>query len=297
MRRSPCRRPSAIRAERVGPRCTFAQQGKLAGSLLATRLECGPGNLGEAPCGQRRSTTFRAEWSRRAYLDEAGYQAKYDGLDQPIPTRSGASRASASTGSSRSPRSRTPASVPATSRSNGSRTASPTSPTTASTGISTTRGDQVAIIWEGDDPDESTARSPTASCTTQVCRFANVLQEARRQEGRPRHDLHADDPRGGLRDARLRAHRRDPFRGVRRLLAGSLWPSRIDGLRNRASSSPPTRACAAAARCRSRPMSTRAISSAGRAASMTTCWSCAAPARRSTWCRAATSDYDEAARR
>ena len=43
---------------------------------------------------------------------------------------------------------------------------------------------------------------------------------ARRQEGRPRHHLHADDPGSGLRDARLRAHRRRAFGGVRRLLAG-----------------------------------------------------------------------------
>ena len=44
--------------------------------------------------------------------------------------------------------------------------------------------------------------------------------QPQRREGRPRHHLHADDPRGRLRDARLRAHRRDPFGGVRRLLAG-----------------------------------------------------------------------------
>ena len=43
---------------------------------------------------------------------------------------------------------------------------------------------------------------------------------ARRQEGRPRHDLHADDPGGGLRDARLRPDRRRPLRRLRRLLAG-----------------------------------------------------------------------------
>ena len=42
---------------------------------------------------------------------------------------------------------------------------------------------------------------------------------ARRQEGRPRHHLHADDPRGGHRHARLRAHRRHPLGRVRRLLA------------------------------------------------------------------------------
>ena len=40
---------------------------------------------------------------------------------------------------------------------------------------------------------------------------------AGREAGRPRADLHADDPRGGVRDAGLRAHRRDPLGGVRRL--------------------------------------------------------------------------------
>ena len=44
--------------------------------------------------------------------------------------------------------------------------------------------------------------------------------QPQRREGRPRHHLHADDSGGRLRDARLRAHRRDPFGGVRRLLAG-----------------------------------------------------------------------------
>ena len=39
----------------------------------------------------------------------------------------------------------------------------------------------------------------------------------RRREGRPRHHLHADGAGGGVRDACLRAHRRHPFGGVRRL--------------------------------------------------------------------------------
>ena len=41
-----------------------------------------------------------------------------------------------------------------------------------------------------------------------------------RRQGRPRVDLHADDPRGDLRHARLRAHRRDPLGGVRRVRVG-----------------------------------------------------------------------------
>ena len=40
----------------------------------------------------------------------------------------------------------------------------------------------------------------------------------RHRRGRPRRDLHADDPRGDRRDARRRAHRRDPLRRLRRLL-------------------------------------------------------------------------------
>ena len=41
---------------------------------------------------------------------------------------------------------------------------------------------------------------------------------ARRVEGRPRRDLHADDPRARDRDPRLRADRRAPQRRLRRLL-------------------------------------------------------------------------------
>ena len=40
---------------------------------------------------------------------------------------------------------------------------------------------------------------------------------ARRRARRPRADLHADGARGGVRDARVRADRRDPLGGVRRL--------------------------------------------------------------------------------
>ena len=46
-----------------------------------------------------------------------------------------------------------------------------------------------------------------------------------RQEGRPRHDLSADDPGSRLRDAGLRADRRHPFGGVRRLLARQPRPA------------------------------------------------------------------------
>ena len=164
-------------------------------------------------------------------------------------TGSGASTASASTGSSPTPRSRTPPSTRITSRSNGSRTASPTSPTIASTAICPSAPTRPRSSGKATIPTESQAHHLRASSPSEVGHFANVLKCARRQEGRPRHDLSADDPRGGLRDARLRADRRDPFDRVRRLLARrARRPHR--GREVARSSSPPTRACAAAARCR-----------------------------------------------
>ena len=82
-----------------------------------------------------------------------------------------------------------------------------------------TRGDQVAIIWEGDDPNTS-KKITYRELHREVCRFANVLKNLGARKGRPRHHLHADDPGSRGRDARLRPDRRDPFGGLRRLLAG-----------------------------------------------------------------------------
>ena len=81
------------------------------------------------------------------------------------------------------------------------------------------RANQTAIIWEGDDPKDDKKRHLSGAARRGVPDGEHPAQPQRR-EGRPRHHLHADDPRGRLRDARLRAHRRDPFGGVRRLLAG-----------------------------------------------------------------------------
>ena len=55
-----------------------------------------------------------------------------------------------------------------------------------------------------------------AACTRLPVR--QRAQVARRQKGRSRHHLHADVGRGRRRDAGMRAHRRDAFGGVRRLL-------------------------------------------------------------------------------
>jgi hypothetical protein len=83
------------------------------------------------------------------------------------------------------------------------------------------RGDQVAIIWEGDDPNDDKHITYREAHEPGQCH-----EGARRPEGRPGHHLHADGSRGGLCHAGLRAHRRDPLGGVRRLLAG--LPRRAD---------------------------------------------------------------------
>ena len=83
------------------------------------------------------------------------------------------------------------------------------------------RGDQVAIIWEPDDPSAEAPRHITYRRALPRGEYLRqCAQVDGRQPRRPRHHLLADDPRGGLRHARLRAHRRHPLGGVRRLLAG-----------------------------------------------------------------------------
>ncbi len=82
-----------------------------------------------------------------------------------------------------------------------------------------TRADQVAIIWEGDDPSQD-EKITYRQLHERVCKFANVLKAHGVKEGRPRHHLPADDPRDRLCHARLRAHRRGALDRVRRVLAG-----------------------------------------------------------------------------
>ena len=67
------------------------------------------------------------------------------------------------------------------------------------------------------DRDRPGARLQLRELHAEVQRMAAVLLALGVGAGRPRADLHADGSRGGVRDARLRAHRRDPLGGVRRL--------------------------------------------------------------------------------
>ena len=79
------------------------------------------------------------------------------------------------------------------------------------------RGDQVAIIWEGDEPTDQ--KSITyRELHGEVCRFANVLKAQGVKKGDRVTIYMPMIPEAAY--ARLRAHRRDPFRRLRRLLAG-----------------------------------------------------------------------------
>ena len=76
-------------------------------------------------------------------------------------------------------------------------------------------GDRVAFHWHGE---EGETRDVTyADLHRDVQKFANALKDRGHRQGRRRRHLPADDPRGRGRDARLRAHRRDPQRRLRRL--------------------------------------------------------------------------------
>ena len=79
-------------------------------------------------------------------------------------------------------------------------------------------GDRTALIFEADEPGHGHTVT-YRQLYEETCRFANLLKSARDRARRPGDDLHADDPRSGGGDARLRADRRDPFGGLRRLLA------------------------------------------------------------------------------
>ena len=59
--------------------------------------------------------------------------------------------------------------------------------------LSTPRKNKVAILWEGEPGDQRIITYQELHRL--VCRFANVLKGARLQGRRPRHHLHADDPR------------------------------------------------------------------------------------------------------
>ncbi len=81
------------------------------------------------------------------------------------------------------------------------------------------RAGQTAIIWEGDDPKDD-KKITYRELHAEVCKFANVLKARGVKKGDRVTIYLPMILGGGLRHARLRAHRRGAFRGVWRLLAG-----------------------------------------------------------------------------
>ena len=78
------------------------------------------------------------------------------------------------------------------------------------------RNDQAALIY--DSPVTNTKQTFTyGRLLSEVQLLGAMLRDFGVEEGRRRHHLHADGAGGGVRHARLRAHRRHPFGGVRRL--------------------------------------------------------------------------------
>ena len=104
------------------------------------------------------------------------------------------------------------------------------------------RGDQKALVWISTEVGQE-ATYTYRELHAEVNRCAADDAVARRAARRSRAHLHADDSRGGVRDARVRADRRDPFGGVRRLRCARA-SRRASTTRSPGSWSPPTPACA-----------------------------------------------------
>ena len=112
-----------------------------------------------------------------------------------------------------------------------------------------TRGDQTAIIWEPDSPDEKARHITYAELHREVCRMANILEDMGVRKG-DRVILYLPMiPRGGLRDAGLRPDRCHPFDRLRGVL-GRCAGRTGQWLRRKRWSSPPTTPRAAGGRRR-----------------------------------------------
>ena len=116
-----------------------------------------------------------AEWAKRAWVDASPIRGDVRPLDHGSGRFLGRARQAHRLVQALSPRSRTFPSTRTTSRSNGSRTASPTSPTIASIVICPSARNQTAIIWEGDDPARS-KHITYGELASHVGHFANVLK-------------------------------------------------------------------------------------------------------------------------
>ena len=123
-----------------------------------------------------------AEWKQRAFIDEAKYRDMYERSIED-PNGFWAEEAKRIHWYTKPfTRSRTPRSIPATSRSNGSRTASPTSPTTASTGICRSAAIRSRSSGKATTP-RSDKKITYQELHDEVCRFANILRNRNVEKG------------------------------------------------------------------------------------------------------------------
>ena len=136
------------------------------------------------------------------------------------------------------------------------------------------RGDQVAILWEGDDPKDD-KKITYKQLHAEVCRFANVLKARGVKKGDRVTIYMPMIPEAAismLACARIGAIHSVVFGGFSPDCLPAASPTA-----SRRSSSPPTRACAAAARFRSRSMP---MPPPTRPAASPRSLSCAAPAKK-----------------
>ena len=81
------------------------------------------------------------------------------------------------------------------------------------------RGNQTAIIWEGDDPKES-KKITYRELHDEVCRFANILRNRNVKKGDRVTIYMPMIPEAAYAILACARTRRDPFGGVRRIFAG-----------------------------------------------------------------------------
>ena len=227
-----------------------------------------------------------AEWKQRAFIDEAKYQRHVRALDRgPERVLGQGSQAHPLVHGADQDQEHL-ASVPATSRSNGTRTASPTSPTTASTGISPKRADQIAIIWEGDDPTQD-KKITYQELHDEVCRFANILRNRNVKKGDRVTIYMPMIPEAAyamLACARIGA--------IHSVVFGGFSPDSLAGRIEDCKSNVVITADEGVRGGRKIPLKANTDAAIAKVAAMdasTTSSSCAAPAPRSTWIRCATS--------
>ena len=190
----------------MGQTCEIARGAQAPGD--GRKMRC-PNKIYDVP----------AEWQKRAFVDDAKYQEMYA---RSIKDPNGFWAEQAKRIDWIKPFTKvknTSFDAATTSRSNGSRTARSTSLTTASTAISPSAATRPRSSGKATIPKDD-KKLTYKQLHAEVCRFANVLKARGVKKGDRVTIYMPMISEAAYRDARLRAHRRHPFGGLRRLLAG-----------------------------------------------------------------------------